>query len=92
MVIVETPDHIAVHLADTCPHCATDLGSVEACQHERRQGFDIPPVQLEVTEHQAEVKRCPTCGETVKGAFPVEVTPPVQYGSRLLAQVSYLNL
>jgi transposase len=89
--MVEQPDHIRVHKVSACPHCATDLRSVEPCKQERRQVFDIPPVQVEVTEHQAEVKVCPTCGEQVKGAFPAEVTQPVQYGPRLQAQVSYLN-
>jgi transposase len=89
--MVKQPDHIRVHRVSACPHCATDLQSVESCKQERRQVFDVPPVQVEVTEHQAEVKVCPTCGEQVKGAFPAEVTQPVQYGPRLQAQATYLN-
>jgi len=89
--MVEQPDHIRVYEVSACPHCATDLRSVEPCKQERRQVFDIPPVQVEVTEHQAEVKVCPTCGEQVKGEFPAEVRHPVQYGPRLQAQASYLN-
>ena len=89
--MVSQPNHVQVHTVSVCPHCATDLQSVEPCKRERRQVFDIPPVQVEVTEHQAEIKTCPTCGEQVKGKFPVEVTQPVQYGPRLYAQASYLN-
>jgi transposase len=89
--MVEQADHIRVHKVSVCPHCVTDLRSVEPCKQERRQVFDIPPAQVEVTEHQAEVKVCPRCGEQVKGAFPAEVTQPVQYGPRLQAQASYLN-
>jgi transposase len=88
---VEQPDHICVHKASTCPHCAADLQSVEPRGQERRQVFDVPPVRVEVTEHQAEVKVCPRCGEQVKGEFPMDVTQPVQYGPRLQAQASYLN-
>ena len=89
--MVEKPDHTEVHPAWVCPHCATDLQAIEACGHERRQVFEVPPVHLEVTEHQAEIKVCPGCGERVKAAFPVQVSQPVQYGLRLKAQAAYLN-
>lgn len=89
--MVAQPEHIRVHKVLACPHCATDLRSVEPSKRERRQVFDIPPVRVEVTEHQAEVKVCPGCGEQVKGAFPAGVTRAVQYGPRLQAQASYLN-
>jgi transposase len=89
--MVEQPDHIRVHEVPACPHCAADLQSVEPCGHEKRQVLDLPPVRIEVTEHQAEVKVCPACGERVKGDFPAAVTQPVQYGPRLKAQASYLN-
>jgi len=89
--MVEQAEHVRVREVPTCPHCAADLQSVEPCGYERRQVFDIPPVRVEVTEHQAEVKVCPECGERVKGDFPSGVTQPVQYGLRLKAQASYLN-
>jgi transposase len=88
---VEQPDHVCVHRVSTCPHCAADLESVEPSRQEKRQVFDIPPVRVEVTEHQAEVKVCPRCGGQAKGQFPMDVRQPVQYGPRLQAQASYLN-
>jgi len=89
--MVEQPDQIQVHEAPRCPHCATDLQSVEPCSYEKRQVFDVPPVRIEVTEHQAAIKTCPGCGQAVKGDFPSDVTQPVQYGPRLKAQATYLN-
>jgi len=85
------PDHVEVHGLAHCPHCDTDLCEVTAIDHNRRQVFDIPPVQIEVTEHQAEIKHCPGCRRRVQAAFPADVTKQVQYGPRFKAQTSYLN-
>lgn len=85
------PDHVQVHELSSCPHCSTDLSAMVAAEHRRRQVYDIPPVQIEVTEHQAEIKHCPSCQQTVEAPFPACVTQPVQYGPRLKAQASYLN-
>jgi transposase len=87
----EHPDYIELHSVGYCPHCATDLSDVAVSDSMRRQVFDVPPVQIEVTEHQAAIKYCPSCHHQVQAAFPPGVTQPVQYGPRLKAQASYLN-
>lgn len=91
LAMVEQADHIVLHELASCPHCEADLASVEVESVEKRQVFDVPPVRLEVTEHQTEIKCCPDCGQMVKGQFPADVRQPVQYGARLKSQAVYLN-
>ncbi len=83
--MVSDADHILEYAVRSCPHCRADLDSVPVAGIEKRQVFDLPPVQLEVSEHQVEIKDCPCCGERVKAPFPAEVKQPVQYGARLKA-------
>ena len=89
--MTETPDTVVLHAVLACNHCGEDLQGVEAVNIAKRQVFDIPPVKMCVEEHQAETKICPTCTKSNQASFPTDVTQPVQYGKRLLAQVSYLN-
>lgn len=88
---VEKPDVINVHRVRACQHCGQSLQRRKATGHEKRQVFDLPKVQMQVTEHRSEIKTCSRCGKETCAPFPPEVSKAVQYGSEIKAQMVYLN-
>ena len=91
---VAQPDHTQMHRLDRCPcgRCqGRSLRNEPVLDYEKRQVFELPHKPLEVTEHQAEVKRCPFSGRLVTAPFPEEVKAPAQYGPRFKAQMVYFN-
>ena len=88
---VAEPEHIEVHRVSECEHCGHCLEEVGVEEVERRQVFDLPPLKVEVTEHQGEIKCCPQCGQRTRGQFPQGVEQPVQYGPRLKSTAVYLS-
>lgn len=90
-VLVDDPDVVVTHAPSVCSGCGTGLETGVEVKCERRQVIEIPQPQPEVTEHQALHKACPACQTVTAGAFPPEVTQPVQYGPRTLAVAVYLQ-
>jgi len=78
---VENPDHTIIHPVANCQECGHSLKQHPATGHRSRQVIDLPPLKLEVIEHQVELKVCLDCGFRNEGAFPAEAKTSVQYGS-----------
>jgi len=89
--LVATPDVVLQHRPAVCASCQTPLAvDTPAVARERRQVVDIPPVRLQITEHQALQVRCPSCQHVSVGAFPAEAASRAQYGPRVRALAVYL--
>lgn len=86
---VETADHEFRYEPDACAGCGAGLVDAPVVGVEHRQVFDLPPVALEVTQHDLVARRC-RCGTVTKAAAPVGVAAPVQYGPRVAATGVYL--
>jgi len=85
----DRPAHIQIHSCLECP-CGQDLSQQPAVDYQSRQVFDLPSLQLECTEHRAEIKECPCCHQTATAPFPPGVKAPVQYGKNFRALLAYL--
>lgn len=86
---VAEPDHEVVHEPGCCAGCGRSLAGRPVTGIERRQQFDLPPLRVEVTEHQLVEREC-VCGQRGRGCAPDGVEAPVQYGPRIAAIVVYL--
>ncbi|MGJ3249477.1 MAG: DUF6444 domain-containing protein [Elainellaceae cyanobacterium] len=74
---------IEPHRVEACRVCGASLNEVEVESWDLRQVRDIAPIELRVTEHQAEVTCCLQCQTLNREEFPPDVTSVVQYGVSL---------
>jgi transposase len=88
---VEQPDAVVVHEPSTCGGCGQDLGGASVLRRERRRGSDLPPLRVQVVEHQAETRRCRGCGQETTGSFPADGRASVQYGPGVATLAGYLH-
>lgn len=89
LALVDDPKERLRHEPGPCGGCGANLADAPEVGMERRQVFDLPPMTVQVTEHQLIARRC-TCGTTTCGTAPEGVTAPVQYGPRITAIILYL--
>jgi transposase len=90
LALTEHPDTVVVHRVETGAHCQMDLREVPLAAVERRQQLEVPPVRLQVVEHQAERKCCPHCHQETRAEFSKDLRDPVQYGHRVGAIAVWL--
>ena len=88
---VENPDKVIHHQVKECKDCGHSLESIDVDEIKKHQVFDLPPVEIEVTEHQLEHKLCPHCGCENKAACPEGAEQPTQYGPELKSLAVYLR-
>ena len=68
--MVANPDRVVRHPPERCESCGASLVDALVVGIERRQVIELPPVLVEVIEHQVETRQC-ACGQTSHGSFPV---------------------
>ncbi len=88
---VALPDREIRHEPGACRECGADLAGRPVTGVERRQVFDLPPMRIEVTEHQLIEREC-ACGQRTGACAPEGVQAPVQYGPRVAAIIIYLYI
>ena len=87
---VENPDEvISCKVEKEKCECGFDLRKIKPEREEKRQVIDIAEVLTKVVEYLVEVKKC-KCGKEHKGIC--DVNGRVQYGNKLKAMFTYLNI
>jgi len=89
--ISATPDKTEHLMPTTCSCCGKSLENCDSLKTEKRQLFDLPKIEMYITEYQAHTKECPYCHTLNKAEFPPEIKSSTQYGNKLKSFVSYLN-
>ena len=84
------PDRLVRHSPERCDSCGASLADALVVGLEIRQVIELPPILVEVIEHQVETRQC-ACGQATSGSFPEGLEASVQYGSGLKALAVYLN-
>lgn len=87
------PDRTERHKVTHCNNCNHDLSGLRSSDTRNCQVFDLPKIQLEVVEHQAEIKACPVCLHTTKADFPLGISGAglTEYGPNIKSFAGFLQ-
>jgi len=88
--MVETPDIIKEHGPSYCKCCGESLDGTPAICKGKRQVYDIPKIEIKVTEHRIYTKQC-KCGHVTEGEYPQEANAPVSYGNHMESLIGYFH-
>jgi len=86
-----SPDETTHLKSDYCNQCGLDLREVKHELVSKRQVVELPPVVPIYVEYRQYGTVC-KCGHHQKATYPEGVNAPIQYGSSIVALVSYLNV
>lgn len=87
---VENPDKtIRCKIEGEC-FCGKSLKNASVIGIKKRQIFDIPQIQIEVTEYQADIVKC-KCGNEHTAQFPAFVKTKTSYGNNIKSLAVYLK-
>ena len=89
--LTETPDHTIMYSPTYCTCCNTSLEHEPVQGFRIRQVYDLPPIQIEVTEHKVEQKNALIAMLSKKLRFPSTVSRSVQYGPNIKRLIPYLT-
>ena len=88
--LTQAIQHYYPSTCEGCQHALPGASGVDVAEPRWHQVVELPPRLVEVTEHQAHGRRCPSCGEVTWAKFPSEIHAHV-FGPRLGAVMSYLS-
>jgi transposase len=92
MKLVDNPEHRFWYPPAECAGCGTGLEGEPVWAQRRHQVTDILPApEPEVTEHVAQSKACPWCGEVTEGTLPPGVRARAAFGPETHAQAANLT-
>ena len=89
---IDVADAVVVHDVAACMHCGEDIHAQQGEIIRTAQVFDIPRIEMRVTEHLKVKKCCPKCGRHTASELPGTLDyVDAQYGDNLKNLVTYLS-
>lgn len=88
--MVDKPDFIEKHEPNYCKCCGESLEHSTLIPAGKRQVFDIPKIEIKVSEHQIYKKQC-ECGHITEADYPQEANAAVSYGNNIESLIGYFH-